>query len=856
MSDKDVLVRRQNGPGTVSLPDDRHQMRDILVGEWVSAVEPIERLGLFGKEVALPAGAAPKGVPFSFRGAMVQAYSSPKSAEFRRETDGDQKIHRPAPRKTGKYDKTSTKKKRRALQEDDGPVAVALIGDADPAPYRKACPRTMFKDCWSGGVDIPASVRWVFVPSRVPERGELVAAVDRLDRAGVSAVEAECGTVVCREAFKAVEGNPLLEDVFKAIDGPKLTAKGKRVGVRGRRKYRRDVAVVVTVHNALRATKQALKSLQCDPGRDIKPKIIVVDDASVPFVADWLKAECKAQRWTYMRNESRGGYIEAVNAGIEKAYAEGAGWVCALNSDTMVTPGWLGRMVAAGESDDSIGLVGPYSNNAVHLSGPRWMMEGEDPNTLAEKLAFVSKCGYPDALTPTGFCLLIRKAAWDDHGPFKHIAGEAYGEETAFCIEMVEAGGRAVLADNALVWHQGHATYGTEKGNIAEGEAVRKVRQVYKAQLAAQSEAFTATRKDLVDYAWARMPWWSPSVRPRVVFWCHNWGIYGGVFAIANVVNRLILMGWDARVACIRVDPAALAALPMLTHPMQFKSAAEFMNEFGTRVDSGVVVATVWNTAEEVKRACEKHDGLKAAYFIQDYESTFCDPRGELLTAPANVFASYQMIEPKIVNSRWVLDKIETDNEASGCTYIPVGVDGALFHPRMPRGESKMVLFFSRPETPYRGPEAVRAVCKALHEHDADLRLVTYGGTDRQLPHYVEQQGVIPQERVAELYAKATVFFEASHTQGFGLQGLEAMASGCALVSTRNKGIDNYGTDGENCVLVDVGDADAATSEIVGLLKNDSRRQALVEAGHITARGFDWDDIAKLHAEFYKEVLG
>ena len=89
------------------------------------------------------------------------------------------------------------------------------------------------------------------------------------------------------------------------------------------------------------------------------------------------------------------------------------------------------------------------------------------------------------------------------------------------------------------------------------------------------------------------------------------------------------------------------------------------------------------------------------------------------------------------------------------------------------------------------------------------------------------------------------MFLEASHTQGFGLQGLEAMASGCALVSTRNRGIDNYGIDQENCTLIDIGDHEAAVRSIIELVEDENKRTNYQNAGLKTASDFDWWGIAE-----------
>ena len=60
-----------------------------------------------------------------------------------------------------------------------------------------------------------------------------------------------------------------------------------------------------------------------------------------------------------IKNAENRGFPAAVNQGIAVASGD---QVLLLNNDTIVTTGWLRRMLAAMNRDPSIGLVGPCSN--------------------------------------------------------------------------------------------------------------------------------------------------------------------------------------------------------------------------------------------------------------------------------------------------------------------------------------------------------------------------------------------------------------------------------------------------------------------------------------------------------------
>ena len=61
------------------------------------------------------------------------------------------------------------------------------------------------------------------------------------------------------------------------------------------------------------------------------------------------------------------GYTIAANIGLRASTAE---LVVLLNSDTVVTRGWLDALVDVALSADDIGVIGPLSNAAGHQSVP------------------------------------------------------------------------------------------------------------------------------------------------------------------------------------------------------------------------------------------------------------------------------------------------------------------------------------------------------------------------------------------------------------------------------------------------------------------------------------------------------
>lgn len=94
-------------------------------------------------------------------------------------------------------------------------------------------------------------------------------------------------------------------------------------------------------------------------------------------------------------------------------------------------------------------------------------------------------------------------------------------------------------------------------------------------------------------------------------------------------------------------------------------------------------------------------------------------------------------------------------------------------------------------------------------------------------------------ERVAEAYAAVDcVLFGVTWPEPWGLVPLEAMSVGRPVIATGTGGSAEYLRDGDNCLLVPVGDADALAAAVRRLASDDALRARLREGGFATARAF------------------
>ena len=230
------------------------------------------------------------------------------------------------------------------------------------------------------------------------------------------------------------------------------------------------VDIVVPVYNAPEDLRRCVDSvLACTAERF---RLVLIDDASTdPGIAELFAALSRRgdPRIELARGDRNAGFTATANRGMTSSHAD----VVLLNSDTIVTQGWLGALLRCAASDPRIATVTPFSNNAEICSFPRfcednrWLPQA-DPERVRCALAQSAVPTYPDLPTGVGFCMLVRRAAIDAIGIFDTAFGAGYGEENDFCLRAARAGWRNVLADDAFVVHTGGRSFGGRKGELGE----------------------------------------------------------------------------------------------------------------------------------------------------------------------------------------------------------------------------------------------------------------------------------------------------------------------------------------------------------------------------------------------------
>ena len=643
--------------------------------------------------------------------------------------------------------------------------------------------------------------------------------------------------------------------------------------------------IVIPVFNGLSDAQECIYSVLAYT-RLGSYRLIIINDASDSHTRQLLdKLAVQHPHITLYHNPDHQGLIRCRQSGIAIGDAP---FVALVNSDMVVTPGWLDRLLTWVDRDPRIVAVSPLTNSAAWLNLP--LAPGTNFFGVDEALQRQASIMVPDFVTSFSGCLLLRRSALECLGTWAAIDKHGVGEAIDLHQRLTACGCRTIVASNVYLYQRNaFAMFTTSRKEHSwplrvfhrtdplnplrawltpprqRWDPVPVIWQTARAMLAARRQHAwlkllrTAVRGVLRLPAACR-PLATPEfvqrfTRPgrlRVTYLLPRLVIAGGVLSVIQLVNQLILLGVEARIAALFEDPAIYSWTPLYAQPLIFRNERELMQNFP---DSDLVVATLWSTAPWAAELVQCRRASTAAYFLQDYEPWFF-PEAET-AAREQVRATYPLIPHRIVKSDWLQQMLARDGYDTH--KIRLGMNLDQFYPHDVIRDRPVVLAMARPGTPYRGFEptiAALAQVKAIRP-DVEIRLFGDRNLNRHaIPFAYRDEGVISdQDRLAQVYSAADIFLDGSDFQGFGRCGLEAMACGAATVLTDVGGVNEYARHEGNTLLVPPQRPDRFVEAILRLLDQPELRQTLIKAGWETARQFCHRREAGQTLQFFKSLL-
>lgn len=573
-------------------------------------------------------------------------------------------------------------------------------------------------------------------------------------------------------------------------------------------------------------------------GQTVKPARVAQEPAALHTAADIPVVIIASSEWRTARlRDSMGDMGERIIveraavdawAAIQGLAAEHPA-VAVITDDCLVAPGWLHAMdfcrVSTG-ADLVVPITSANAPNGIPLAGSRsqWAstrMPAMDYRDIASALSRYQPA-HPAAVTWRWPCWLISATACRAHAELD-------------IVQIAEEHGPARIADNAYVW-------------VEERSPVDRQLSPVDASLLEQWRAIAPRYRQRAE-----------AHRPdgfTVQLLAVDLGTWGGSNVTLRIAQELRHFGIAAQVGRLQHDGTAEQhTLGTLHHRSERDLARDFCATSGWT--DGIAIATHWSTGRLIRQIVDANPGVLPLAFWQDLEHWFRDPLRPEHRFPMDRAREYVGIENRIYNARWQIDEARAEgfdlpgvDDPARSAFIPVGVDTELFHPRRrfeAPNAAPRVLAMWRPQTPRRGAPRVAALFERLHQRFGEqVELHTFGWNSG-LPAYVTSHGFLTQEQVAALMRQSDVFIEASDWQGFGLPGLEAMASGCALVSTDTRGVWAYADRAVARIAHRDGsthDVDELVEHAIGLCADPAARIDLARAARRHVEPLAWRNIA------------
>ncbi len=116
----------------------------------------------------------------------------------------------------------------------------------------------------------------------------------------------------------------------------------------------------------------------------------------------------------------------------------------------------------------------------------------------------------------------------------------------------------------------------------------------------------------------------------------------------------------------------------------------------------------------------------------------------------------------------------------------------------------------------------------------------------------IEALGFVPDEDLVALYNCATAFIMPSFYEGFGLPVLEAMQSGCPVITTKKGSLQEVADSA--AYFVEPDSIDSIKEGIESVMKDKDLRKALSKKGIEQAKKFTWNKTARETQQVYEKV--
>ena len=499
-------------------------------------------------------------------------------------------------------------------------------------------------------------------------------------------------------------------------------------------------------------------------------------------------------------------------------------WFFVIDNDMLVSPGWLGKLMAVALGNENVGVVSPWSE--VYPA----QCCGLSPRLYNDHVKAANNLYRREAV----------KAAEEEKSqlymePFRSAQGRS---DTDLNYRVLEAGYGLWFNGEVIFHHLGGSLFrmaGMTR-RFGNGEAMKTAEDALRIKWASPGVRRPGAMPN-VEEAMRRKP--KPGQRTLCVV-AGEGSPSGGAKAIRKLCEYLQAQGWFVEIA--------------LSVGQHAENWAEFSITHHGRVrDHYDVVLATFVATRPLARAidCRLRMGL-----IQSDEPAWAEgqPWGRAWEAEFRLDGFREVV---IADH---MQEFATKYNMSIAGQTMPGVDRYVFNPKedfaWERGEKppRILVVTKGAHVWYDGHDYLVPALKELAVLYPDLVVDWLGIPPPDLACTVNHHETFDEHEVARLYSDATVYVLASLIEGSPLTVREAMACGTAVVSTPT-GVADYATDGENIRLVPHRDSAAIVEAVSYLFDNPRDRERIALNALKLMKDHTWENYARRFTEILEREL-
>jgi len=330
----------------------------------------------------------------------------------------------------------------------------------------------------------------------------------------------------------------------------------------------------------------------------------------------------------------------------------------------------------------------------------------------------------------------------------------------------------------------------------------------------------------------------------KIVFLRHSLLSRGGDKMIALYANHLAKAGHQVTIKTNVVDSVFPLNDKITIAPLKFPGKiGTIFSAIFEKSDADFIIADI------IAMVCllSLFNRHKVICFAQDYDESYYSIRLQKLFIRFLYFFGLTLFRVRTIAVSAPLADLLSNRFGAHVTVVENGINTNMFYPEplpelMAAKEGrKALLLHSRSDYRKGFDLAVKVIGKLPFESTLSLEIWTVWDTVQDIfPGYIQRDfGYAGEADLRRIMSSADVFLYPTRHEGFGLMPLEAMACGCAVITTTAV---PFAVHKENSLVAQIEDFETLTQYLTVLLNDECLSGHLIESGRQLAESYRLSD--------------